>query len=313
MRVFVTGGTGFIGSALGAALCARGDSVVVLSRNLSRVPASPPRGAEFVGGDPTQPASWKDKIRGCDAVVHLAGESVAGQRWTDSFKQSLRDSRVASARHLVDAIAEMSAGERPRILVSASGIDYYPPAEDASAGKSSTDDQPVDESGSQGQSFLARLCGDWEHEAKRAEECAVRVVMMRTGLVLGAGGPLDKLSQPFRFFTGGPIGSGRQWTTWIHIEDAVRAYLFALEHEKLSGPTNLVSPNPVRNREFSRALGRALNRPSWLPVPGPVLRLVLGEFSEYVLTGRRAIPRRLLEAGFDFGYPLLDDAFAALL
>jgi uncharacterized protein (TIGR01777 family) len=312
MRVFVTGGTGFIGKAVAAALCARGDSVAVLSRDSARARAALPRGVDLVVGDPTCAGSWQERVRACDAAVHLAGEPVSGRRWNAQFRQLIHDSRVESTRYLVEAIAAAPLGERPRVLVCASGIDYYPSADDIEAHTAATAEDPVDESSAPGGSFLARVCRDWEAEAREAERSELRVVMMRTGLVLGGGGPLDKMIQPFRFYLGGPLGNGRQWTTWIHIEDTVRAYLFALDKEALRGPVNLVAPAPVRNRDFARALGRALRRPSWLPVPARAIRLAIGEFAEYALQGRRAVPRRLLDAGFEFLYPDVDSALHSL-
>ncbi|MBT8496553.1 MAG: TIGR01777 family oxidoreductase [Deltaproteobacteria bacterium] len=311
MKVFITGGTGFIGQQIARLLIERGDSVVVLSRSAERARGRLPAGATVVEGDPQYAGDWQAAVAGCDALVHLAGESVAGERWDSRFKQRINDSRVDSTMQVVEAIAAASESERPGVLVSASGADFYPTAEDLDAHTKAFEDDPVDESTAPGSSFLARVCRNWEQEAARAEEHQVRVVRMRTGLVLGKGGALDKLLTPFKLFVGGKIGSGQQWTSWIHVRDAARAYLFALDSE-LSGPVNVVAPGNVRNAELSKALGRAISRPSWMPVPGFALKAAVGEFAEYILRGRRVVPKALQDAGFQFEYPDIEAALGAL-
>jgi uncharacterized protein (TIGR01777 family) len=302
-KIAVTGATGFIGSALVAALRAAGDAVVVLSRDADR--ARQQLGDVIaVTADLQRAGPWTSAIAGCAAVVHLAGEPIAGRRWDARQKQRLRDSRVEATRTLVEAIAALSAGSRPRVLISASGTDYYPFAPDTEF-----DDDEVTESAGPGDSFLARLCRDWEAEARAAEALGLRVASMRTGMVLGPGGALAKLTTPFRFFLGGPIGSGRQWVPWIHRGDAVRAFIAALSDDRHTGPINLVTDS-VRNAELSQALGKALGRPSWLPVPGFALRGVLGELADYALHGRRVVPKRLRELGFVWTYPNLAEALA---
>lgn len=302
-KIVVTGATGFIGSALVAALREAGDQVIALSRDAAR--------ARQALGDVTavtcdleRPGPWTTAIADTNAIVHLAGEPVAARRWDARQKQRLRDSRVEATRTLVEAIAALPAGSRPRALISASGTDYYPFAPDTEF-----DDDEVTEAEAAGDSFLARLCRDWEAEARAAQAAGLRVVTMRTGMVLGPGGALARLTTPFRLFAGGPIGSGRQWVPWIHRADAVRALLTALADDRYAGAVNLVTGS-VRNAELSRALGKALGRPSWLPVPGFAIRVALGEFAEYVLQGRRVVPRRLRELGFTWTYPDLDDALA---
>jgi uncharacterized protein (TIGR01777 family) len=302
-KIVVTGATGFIGTALVEALRLAGRAVVVLSRDADR--------ARTALGDVTavtcdlqRLGSWTSALAGADAVVHLAGEPVAARRWDARQKQRLRDSRVEATRTLVEAIAALPVGSRPRALISASGTDYYPFAPDTEF-----DDDEVTETASPGDSFLARLCRDWEAEAGAAGPLGVRVASTRIGMVLGPGGALAKLTTPFRMFVGGPIGNGRQWVPWIHRDDAVRAIMTALTDERYAGPINLVAGS-VRNAELSRALGKALGRPSWLPVPGFALRAAVGEFADYVLHGRRVIPRRLQELGFTWTYPDLADALA---
>ncbi|WP_428267922.1 TIGR01777 family oxidoreductase [Haliangium sp.] len=305
--VFITGGTGFIGKALVAALRTRGDRAIVVTRDVSRARRTLGEGIELVEGDPSLGRGWQAQVAGVDAIVNLAGAPVAARRWNAQVKQHLRDSRIETTRHLVEAMAALPEAERPSVLVSASGVDYYAPADRFS------DDDEVDESAPPGDRFLARLCQRWEEEARAAEDLGVRVALMRTGLVIGPGGPLDKIASPFRKFAGGHLGHGKQWVSWIHIDDAVGAYLHALDDDATSGPINLVAPAPVRAKAFARALGRALGRPSWLPVPGFALEAAVGEFADYLLTGRRAVPTALVASGYRFAYPELDAALASSL
>ena len=309
-RVFVTGGTGFIGSALVDALRGRGDEVVVLSRDAARARRKLGHGVEVVEGDAALGGAWQERLRGADAVVNLAGAPVAGQRWDARYKQRIRDSRVEGTRYVAEGMAAIEAEARPGVLVSASGADYYPFDVDLEAADIMDEDDAVTESAPPGDSFLARVCRSWEAEAMAAEEHGARVVCMRTGLVLGRDGAFSRMALPFRLFAGGPIGSGRQWMAWVHLEDAVRAYLFALDQEGLRGPVNLVAPGPVRARDFARALGKALHRPSWLPVPGLAVKVAAGELSEYLLHGRRVVPTALEAHGFTFHFPAVEPALA---
>lgn len=304
MKVVVTGATGFVGSALVAALRARGDTVIVLSRDGGHARAVLGDIAT-VTADLQTPGAWCEELAGIDAVAHLAGESIAGKRWDARQKQRLRESRVESTRTLVDAIGALPAPARPRVLVTASGADYYPFAPDTQF-----DDDEVTEADPAGDSFLARLCAAWEAEAQRATIYGLRVVCMRTGMVLGPGGALAKLLPIFQRYAGGRIGSGRQWMPWIHRDDAVAAYVAALTNERYIGPINLVTSS-VRNAEFARALGKAVKRPAWLPVPGFALRAALGEMADYVLAGRRVVPRRLSALGFTWRQPTLEAALAS--
>jgi uncharacterized protein (TIGR01777 family) len=295
MKVVVTGATGFIGSALVPALRDRGDQVIVLSRDGER--AAKQLGVEGVTADLEEAGAWT-AVLAADAVVHLAGQSVAAKRWDARQKQVLRDSRVETTRVIVEAIAKLP--QRPRVLVCASGADYYP---------FDDDDDEYTESAKPGDSFLARLCRDWEAEALAAQQHGVRVVCMRTGLVLGHGGGLDKMTTPFKFFAGGRIGSGKQWMPWMHIDDAVAAYVAAVHDDRYTGPINMVT-DATRNRDFARALGAAMHRPSWLPVPGFAVKAAVGEFAEYVLNGRRAVPSKLRTLGFTWKHADLADALA---
>jgi uncharacterized protein (TIGR01777 family) len=304
MKVVVTGATGFIGSELVPALCERGDSVVVLSRNGPHAKehfgasSSKPRDIEAVTADLEEPGAWTEALA-CDAIIHLAGESVAAKRWDAREKQILRDSRVETTRVIVEAIAKLP--QRPRVLVCASGADYYP---------FDDDEDEYTESAQPGDSFLARLCRDWEAEAREAEQYGVRVVCMRTGLVLGKGGGLEKMTTPFKFFVGGRIGSGKQWMPWMHIDDAVGAYVAAVHDDRYKGPINMVT-DAVRNRDFARALGKAMHRPSWLPVPKFAGKAAAGELADYVLNGRRAVPAKLRALGFTWKQPELAEALAS--
>ena len=302
-KVVVTGATGFIGSALVPLLRSSGHTVVVLSRDADRA-RSQLGDVTAIAADLQNPGPWTAALADAAAVIHLAGESVASRRWDARQKQRLRDSRVETTRTLVEALAALPSSSRPRALISASGTDYYPFAPDTEF-----DDDEVTERDPPGDSFLARLCRDWEAEALAASTLGLRVVCMRTGLALGAGGALAKMALPFRFFVGGPIGSGRQWVPWIHVTDAARVYLAAVTDERYTGPINLVTDS-VRNAALSHAIGQTLHRPSWLPVPGFALRIALGELADYALHGRRVVPSRLRELGFAWDRPDLAAALA---
>lgn len=304
-RIFVTGGTGFIGRPVVKALRARGDEVIVLSRDRSSAAARLGDEIEVVEGDPRYAGPWQDALAGCHAVINLAGQSVAGKRWSAQYKQLLHDSRVETTGRVVEAIGKLEPDARPSALLSASGIDYYPFDVDLSHVLPVDEDDDVDESTPSGSTFLARVCRNWEKEAEAATELGLRVVLMRTGVALGEDedGPLSKMTTPFKFFVGGRIGDGRQWFSWIHRDDAVKAYLFALDTTEVRGPVNLVAPHPVRAGEFARSLGSAMGRPSWMPVPGFALKVAVGEFAEHLLHGRRAVPAALSRHGFEFDYP----------
>ena len=309
MKIALTGATGFIGTKLVAALLARGDHVTVLTRDAARAraklgqPPAPAVPLTIVEANLEQPGVWQAALDGVEAVVHLAGEPIAGKRWDARQKQILRDSRIESTRHLVQAIA--TAAVRPRVLVSTSGADYYPFAK---TGVGDFDDDEVTEADPAGDGFLAKLCTGWEAEARAAEALGVRVVIMRTGVVLGEhGGALAKMETPFKLFGGGRIGSGTQWFSWIHVDDVISAYLAAVADDRYRGPLNLVTDS-VRNAEFAMQLGRALHRPSWLPVPAFALRLAVGELAETLLNGRRVVPAGLRKLGFAWKHPMLAEA-----
>lgn len=293
MRITVTGASGRIGSTLVERLRARGDEVTTLSR-------SPERGVRWDPGAEPAPA---DALRGRDAIVHLAGEDVA-QRWNAETKRRIADSREVGTRNLVAGLAALAAEERPGVLVSGSASGYYGPH----------GDEEVDESAPPGEDFLARVCVAWEREAQRAEELGLRVGRIRTGIVLDKeGGALAKMLPPFRLGLGGPVAGGDQWMPWIGLDDEVGILLSAIDGAQWSGPVNASAPHPVTNREFSKALGRALHRPAIAPVPALAIRALYGEMAQIVTTGVRMVPRRAQELGYEFAHPRLDEALRAAL
>jgi uncharacterized protein len=295
MNVTITGASGHIGAAIVRALRARGDAVTVLSRDPDRARAAL-GDVEAHAWQPLREPAPAAALSGRDAVVHLAGETV-GQRWTDEARRAIRDSRETGTRNLVAGIG--AADPRPRVLVSASGVDYYGPH----------GDERLSEDAPPGDDFLARVCVAWEREASRAAEHGLRVAILRTAVVLDReGGALSKMLPFFRLGIGGPVAGGRQYMPWIHAEDVVGLYLAALDDAAWEGAINACAPEPVTNREFSRALGRALRRPAFAPVPGLALHLLYGDMAEVVTTGQRAVPTRALEHGFVFRHTDLDQA-----
>lgn len=295
MKVTLTGATGLIGAAIVDALLERGNDVTVLSRDPER--ARPALGdVEAHAWRPLEEPAPAAALAGRDAVIHLAGESVA-QRWTDEARAAIRDSREVGTRNLVAGIA--AAEPRPRALVSASGVDYY----------GNRGDDPVTEEDGAGTDFLAQVCVAWEREAARAGEHGVRVAILRTAVVLDKnGGALSKMLPFFRLGIGGPVAGGRQYLPWIHVDDIVGLYLAAVDGADWEGPFNAAAPEPVTNKEFSRALGRALHRPAVAPVPGFAVRVLYGDMAEIVTAGRRAVPKRALEHGYAFRHTDLDQA-----
>jgi uncharacterized protein (TIGR01777 family) len=300
MEVFVTGGTGFVGSNLVSRLRAQGHGVTVLSRSKAAVDRFG-EGTSVVQGDPTQPGSWQESVKGHDCIINLAGTSLFS-RWTPERKREIRDSRISTTRNLVDAIEP--AGERAVTLFSTSAVGYY----------GFCGDEELTEKSPPGDDFLARIAIEWETEALKAEEKGVRVVVTRFGIVLGErGGALSQMISIFRKYLGGPLGSGNQWFSWIHMDDLLGAFSFLMDQREISGPVNLTSPNPIRNRDLAKAIGKALRRPSFLPAPGFMLRLILGEFGSVLLRGQRVIPKKLLDNGYVFLYPEIDGALGSLI
>jgi uncharacterized protein (TIGR01777 family) len=309
MKIAVTGATGFIGVPLVKALQAAGHDVVALVRNKASASAKLP-GAECVEAQLETHGPWCDVLGRVDAIAHLAGESIGGKRWDAHRKQQIRDSRVETTRTIVEAIGKLPVDKRPRALVCASGADYYPFA----VGVGDFDDDPVTETDAPADTFLGRLCRDWEKEAKAATAYGVRVVSMRTGLVFGPhGGALDQMKKPFQLFAGGKIGDGRQFVTWVSLDDAVAGYVAALTDERYEGPINLVTAS-TRNAELARSLGHVLHKPSWIPVPGFAVKVAVGsELAESILNGRNVVPAKLRELGFAWKQPTLDATLRAAL
>jgi uncharacterized protein (TIGR01777 family) len=300
VRIIVAGGTGFLGNPLAAGLAADGHDAVLLTRSVE--PTS--QGLRPVAWSPDgSTGAWAAEVDGADAVINLAGESIAGRRWSTAHKHRILESRVQATRSLAAAIAR--AARPPRVFISGSAVGYYGPHGDEVV----TEDTPG------GGDFLARVCVQWEAEANQAAGSKTRVVCVRTGLVLARdGGALPQMLVPFKMGAGGPVGSGRQYWPWIHRADWIELIRWALRSESVAGPVNATAPEPARNAEFARALGHALHRPSFMPAPAFALRLILGEMADaLLLTGQRAVPARALALGFTFKYSRLDDALAAIL
>jgi len=262
-----------------------------------------PGASEYVAWAPGEPGAWASAVDGAYGIVHLAGASIAGQRWDAAYKQEILGSRVKGTRGIVSAIER--ARNRPEVLVCSSGIDYY----------GDKGDTPIDESAAPGNGFISQVCIAWEREAQRAETFGVRTSMMRTGIVLDKhDGALAKLLLPFQLFVGGPVLPGTQWWSWIHLDDVIGMLLLALENPAASGPFNTTAPEPERNRDFSAILGRVMGRPALLPTPGFALELILGEMAiPLLIEKQRALPKKAIELGYQFAYPRLEAALRATL
>jgi uncharacterized protein (TIGR01777 family) len=306
MRVFITGGTGLVGRRLVADRLERGDEVVVLSRDAAR--AAPLFGANINGkitavqGDPAQPGEWQARVDGCDAVIHLAGAGIADRRWSAAYKKEMRFSRIEGTRQVVSAIER--AAVRPRTLISASGLGYY----------GDQGERELNEMTSAGDDFLARLCVEWERQAMQAEKLGVRVVVLRIAMVLDErGGALKKLLLPFRLFAGGPIGSRKRFTPWIHWRDLIGLIDLLLCDAQMNGPVNVTAPQPIRQGEFARVIGKALGRPSFMPTPGFALRIAVGEMAGAIVASQRVIPEKAIKHGYRFHYTDLESALQSLL
>ena len=300
MRVTVTGATGLLGTRLVRELTGRGDEVTVLSRDPERARQAL-GGVQAVAWDPSAGPAPVEALEGRDVVVHLAGEPVA-QRWTDDAKRRIHDSREQGTRHLVDGIR--AAQQRPAALISSSAVGFYGPH----------GDEPLPEDTPPGDDFLAKVCVVWENEAANAEELGLRVVLVRTGVVLDKnGGALGKMLPFFKAGVGGPVAGGKQMMPWVHADDVLGIYLRAIDDPSWSGPVNATAPEPVSNRDFSKALGRALHRPAIAPVPAFAIHILYGDMAEIVTKGQNAVPRRTLELGYEHRHPQLDEALRAAL
>lgn len=304
MKVAVTGATGFVGSRLVQRLHEE-HQVLVFTRNATNAQRIFPQAAfpnvEIVTYTPTESGSWQSAIAGCDAVVNLAGEPIAEQRWTPQRQQEIFQSRQLGTQKIVEAIAK--AEPKPKVLVNASAIGYY--------GTSETD--TFDETSPAGNDFLAEVCRAWEAEAHKVVELGVRLVILRFGIVLGMGGAIARMITPFKLYAGGPIGSGRQWFSWIHREDLVNLIISALTRDDIQGVLNATAPNPLRMAEFAQTMGEVMNRPSWLPVPNFAIEALLGDGAIVVLEGQKVLPQRALAYNFEYQYPTVKQALAEIL
>lgn len=297
MKLFITGGTGFIGGALTRGLAEAGHEPLVLVRPGER--AEPPAGVKFVEGDPLREGPWWDAVSKCEGAINLAGEPIQG-RWNVAKKRAIRESRMATTANLVRAVPQGG----PFTLLSTSAVGIY-----GNAG-----DRLCDESAPTGKGFLADVARQWEEEAKKAEAKGARVVVTRFGVVLGpGGGALREFEKLSKSFIGGPVGGGRQWFSWIHRDDLIQALLFLISRKDLRGIFNICSPNPVTQGDLARALGKILQKPSFMPTPALMVRLALGESADFVLFSQRMVPARLSEAGFRWRYPEIEGALRAAL
>lgn len=299
--IVIAGGTGFIGKALCDTLRLHGHRVTMLTRRPAEVQRAFGSSVRAVEWDAKAPGRWEQSLNGVQAVVNLAGASIADTRWTESRKRLLTESRIEASRLLVHACDRRAV--KPRVLVNASGVGFYGPH----------GDEVLDESHGPGQGFLADLCVRWESAAREAASQGIRVICLRTGMVLEKdGGALPRLALPFRLFAGGPVMPGTQWVSWIHRDDLVGLIKWALTASTVSGPVNAVAPSPVTMAEFSKTLGRALHRPSWFPVPQFVLKAALGELASIMTTGQKVTPLVTLRNGYRFQYPFLEGALRAI-
>ena len=306
MQILVTGGTGQIGSRLVPALLKKGHVPVILTRREAAARKMFGEGCKVVEGNPARPGDWQKAAADCDAIVNLAGENLFNHRWNDKFKAMMTESRIQATRNVVAAVSSKPrrADGEPKTLVNGSAIAYY----------GATADEELTEESPPASDFLARLCQDWETEARKAEPFGVRLAMIRIGIVLDKkAGALPNLLTPFRLGIGGPVAGGKQWMSWIHHEDMTGLLSMALENAAAVGPINGTAPHPVTNRDFGKALGKALHRPSFMPTPRLMLRAMLGEVADVVATGQRVLPKRALALGYSFKYPQIDAALAEIV
>ncbi len=299
--VLVSGATGFLGKVLCQTLKERGLAFTAFSRRPDRAKTLVPGVKEVYRWRPKLELAPVAAIQSAQAIVHLAGETVAG-RWTKDKKKAIRESRIVGTQHLVEAIGD--AKSKPGVLVCASAVGYY----------GNRGEAELTEDSGPGDDFLAELCQAWEAEAKRAEELGVRVVMLRTGVVLGlGGGALQQMLLPFKMGLGGPVGNGQQWMPWVSLDDVIGIILHAIGVTDVKGPVNVTAPNPVRNSEFTKTLGKVLHRPAFLPVPPFVLKVLLGEFADVLLASQRILPTRIQQWGYAFRHPTVEEALRAVL
>ena len=305
MKIAIAGGTGFVGTHLVKKLSQAGHNLLVFTRSKQRGEKVFPKQAfpnvEIIEYDPLKAGSWQKDIAGAEAIVNLAGAGIADEPWTPQRKQEILDSRIETTKYIVEAIQQ--AQTKPSVLVNASAVGYYGTSETAT----------FDETSKPGDDFLASVCKKWEATAKEVETTPTRLVILRFGIVLGEGGALAKMLMPFRLFAGGPIGSGQQWFSWIHVDDLVNLIQEAMTSNQYQGIYNATAPNPVKMSEFCEKLGEVMNRPSWLPVPELALKLLLGEAAQAVLEGQKVLPKRTQEQGFTYQYSTVKPALANIV
>lgn len=301
-KIIITGATGLIGKKLSKALANRGDEVTVFSRNIESAKKIIPYIKNCVTWNYRNPDEWKNHLDGKDAIVHLAGINLFSRRWNEKFKKDIVESREVSTRNLVQSLNDCK--NKPKVFISASGVGYY----------GDGGDKILPEGSPKGNDFLADVCDVWERESQRANEYGIRNVQIRTGIVLSPeDGALKQMLLPFKLFIGGPLGSGKQWFPWLHIDDIIGIYIHAIDNKNLTGAVNAASPNIVRMKEFAKTLGKVIKRPSLFPVPEFVLRIVVGEAAETVVTGQRVSVDKLLKSEYKFGFENLEEALAELL
>lgn len=301
-RIVITGATGLIGKRLTDALIKRGDEVIIFTRNAEKAKSIFPRAFECVEWNYQHPNHWNSKLENSDVVVHLSGINLFAKRWNNNFKKAIIESREVSTKSLVEAIKFCI--HKPEVFISASGIGYY----------GDRGETILNEKSKKGNDFLSDVCEVWESESRKIGELGIRNVQIRTGLVLSLeDGALKQMLPTFKLFVGGPLGSGKQWASWLHIDDIVGIYLSAIDNPKVTGAINAASPNPIRMKEFAATLGKVLNRPSLFPVPKIVLRLIVGEAAEVVTASQRIDTTKIVESGYKFKFEILETALKDLL
>jgi len=298
MKIFIAGGSGFVGTNLSFYLLEKGHSVIAVGTSSAHKVIRHDN-FQYISADTTIKGAWQDALKHVDAVINLAGKNIF-KRWSDNYKDQIYNSRILTTRNLVEAMP----ANTEVILCSASAAGYY----------GDRADEILKEDALPGNDFLAKVCMDWEKEAFQAESKGIRVAAMRFGVVLGKdGGALAKMVPAFKFFAGGPLGSGMQWFPWIHMDDLIASIIFILENPDVKGPLNFCSPNPLRNRDFAKTLGNVLNRPSFMKAPSGIIRLIMGEMGKSLMSSQRAIPDKLLKHGFKFQYPDINNTLYDLV
>jgi hypothetical protein len=301
-KIIITGATGAIGQSLAKEIITRGQDVILFTRNIETAKKKIPNASKYVKWEYEYIDRWKNELIGINGIIHLAGANLGAKRWNKNYKKLAYDSRIISTRNLVEAIK--SVDQKPKVFITSSAVGYY----------GNRYDEVLDESSSHGNDFLATLCNDWEMEAQKVELYGVRRVSLRTGLVLMKNeGVLKQLLLPFKLFIGGPLGNGRQWFPWIHIDDVIGIYLRAIDDENLKGPVNVASSGIVRMKEFAKTFGKVLRRPSIFPIPKLAMKVVAGEIADYAVMSQRISVEKILNAGYKFKFENLEETLRDLL